>query len=121
MTQRHQVRRERVARELERREALYAQFIEQSAGLFLDSLDKDLDDPARLVAIGAVVARIRLTADLEVSKAAESVMHEIFASYHRPPVAPKEIFAQTRETFTDPLSGFTQACRAERDAMLKAL
>lgn len=115
------MRRERIARELERREILYAQFIEQAAGLFLDSLDKDLDDPARLIAIGAVVARIRLTADPEVSRASEIVMREIIASYHRPPVTPREIFSQTRETLTDPLSAFTQACRDERDAMLRGL
>ncbi len=119
VTQRHQGRRERVARELERREALYGQFIEKAAGLFVDSLDKSLGNPTVLVDIGAVAARIRLSAGTDVIAASDVVMRAILEGYGRPPTAAHEFFAQTRDAFTDPLLRFTDACRSEREAMLR--
>ena len=120
-SQRHQTRRERLFRELERREVLYGQFIEKAAALFLDSVDKDLEDPAGLVDLVAVIARIRLTGSMEIVHVCEQVMRDIIASYHRPPLARREIFEQTREELGDPLAAFTTACRMERQSMIADL
>ena len=103
---------------MDRREALYGRFIDQAAALFIDAIDKDLENPTQLIEVIAIVSRIRLSAAQEVVDASEAVMRELLSAYQRPPLDPREIFSQTRETFTDPLALFTLACRREREKLL---
>lgn len=119
VSQRHQGLRERVNRDLERREALYGQFMDTAAALFADSLDKELDSPATIIGLVALAGRIRLSASLEVIAACDTVLRELIESYERPPIAPRDFLAHTRENFTDPLRAFTDACRVEREALTR--
>lgn len=121
ITQRHQIRRERLMRELERREALYGEFIVQAAELFVDSLDKSLEEPEKIVAVAASMGRIRLVSDDEVASASVNVLNAILASYRRPPIARNGILDETNISFKEPLDRFSHACRAEREAMLREI
>ena len=121
VTQRHQVRRERLMRELERRKALYGEFIVRTAELFVDSLDKNLEQPERLVGVAATIGRIGLVSDPAVSQAAKSVLDSIIESYQRPPITPDSIVTETSIGFQDPLYLFEEACRIERQAILREL
>lgn len=84
----------------------------------LDSLDHELDDPARLVGLITATGRIRLTSSEAVLAAAEEVIADILASYRRPAIDPRQILQAPTE-FVAPLVAFTHACRRERQAMLR--
>lgn len=120
-TQRRQFERERASREMDRREELYGLFIREAAELFLDSIDKSLDEPERLVHLVSALARIKLSASSEVSDAGEKVLVAIVQSYQRPTFERNELFKETRKEFKDPLEDFAKACRNERAEIQKRL
>ena len=120
-TQRHQISRERIARELERREAIYVDLIEQAAEMFADSLDKHLEDFGHLVHLTATLGRIRLMSDREVIDAAEGVLSSIIRSYQRPAVTADTFLDESNKDFREPLLLFAEACRRERDSILRKL
>jgi hypothetical protein len=119
--QRRQGHSERVLRDVERREDLYARFNELAGQLTLDALDHELEDPAKLVGIATLAGRIRLASSDAVLKAAESVIAHIIASYERPPVDPRKTVLHAPEDLIAPLVMFTKACRRERFEMLRGL
>ena len=121
VTQRHQGHADRVVKDLERREELYARFDELAAELVLDALDHTLDDPAKLIGIATLTGRIRLASSKPVLEAAEAVVDEILATYQRPPVDPREVVRTSAREFLAPLIAFTAAARAERLQMLRGL
>ena len=43
-----------------RREALYGEFIREASKLFADAFEQELDDPAKLVQLYAIVSTLRL-------------------------------------------------------------
>jgi hypothetical protein len=106
-TQRHQAHRDLMLREAAHREELYSQFIKEAANVYVDSLDKTLENPASFVGMYSLVA------------AAEKVADNIIDSYNRPPTTFDDVIKLARESHIDPLKEFTEACREERKAMLK--
>jgi hypothetical protein len=120
-TQRRQFEREHASREMDRREELYGKFIREAAELFLDSIDKNLDEPERLVRLVSMLACIKLSASREVSDAGEKILTAIVSSYQRPPLERNELFKETRKEFKDPLEDFAKACRNERGEIHKRL
>ena len=121
VTQRHQGHADRVVKDLERREDLYARFDGLAAELLLDALDHSLEDPARLIGMATLTGRIRLASSKPVLEAAEAVVDELLASYQRPPIDPREVIRTAPREFLAPLVAFTAACRAERLQMLRGL
>lgn len=120
-TVRRQGHDERILRDLERREELYAKFNELGANLTLDAIEHPLDDPRKLIGIAAVAGRIRLTASAEVLQAAEAVIDHLIETYQRPPADLKAVVRAGPHEIMAPLTAFTQACRAERERMLRQL
>jgi hypothetical protein len=118
-TQRHQAHRDLMLREAAHREELYSQFIKEAANVYVDSLDKTLENPASFVGMYSLVGRIRLVSNDTVLAAAEKVADNIIDSYNRPPTTFDEVIKLARESHIDPLKEFTEACREERKAMLK--
>ena len=55
------------------REKLYSQFIKEATNLFVDSLDKNLENPVLLIGLYSLIGRMRLIAGDEVLLAAEKV------------------------------------------------
>ena len=120
-TVRRQGHDERVLRDLERREELYAKFNELGSDLTLDAIEHPLDDPRKLIGIAALAGRIRLTGSAEVLQAAEAVIDHLIETYQRPPADLREVVRARPHEIMAPLTTFTQACRTERERMLRQL
>ena len=121
LTQGRQTRSDRVLRELDRREDVYARFIELSSELALDALENPLDNPKKLIGLSALVGRIRLASLPRVLQAAEVVIDFLLETYEQPAQDPRELVRRAPREFMAPLTSFTAACRVERDMMLRRL
>jgi hypothetical protein len=120
-TVRRQGHDERVLRDLERREELYAKFNELGSNLIVDAIEHPLDDPRKLIGIAALAGRIRLTGSTDVLHAAEAVIDHLIETYQRPPADLGAVVRAAPHEIMAPLTAFTQACRAERERMLRKL
>lgn len=85
------------------------------------NMSKTLENPASLMGMYSLVGRIRLVGTDKVLLAAEKVTETIVDSYRHPPVTFEDVYKVVRESHIDPLKEFTEACREERQAMLKRL
>lgn len=117
-TQRYASRRDLLLKDLGNREALYAEFINESSRQFVDAIDRTLDKPSNLIALFALVGRIRLIGSEDVLHAAEVVGAEVLEAYMRPPMTVDELMHQKRR---EPLREFTIACRKEREQLLRSI
>jgi hypothetical protein len=120
-TQRNQAHRDLLSRDVAHREELYSQFIKEATNLYVDSLDKNLENPVSLIGMYSLVGRIRLVSSDTVLAAAEKVADSIIDSYQHPPVTFEDVYKVVRESHVDPLKEFTEACREELKSMLKSL
>ena len=81
--------------------------------MFGDAFRHELDDPAKLVKLYAIVNKIRLFAEPETLQEAERVMQRIGETYFAPN---KDLaaFADIRHASgLDPLCAFSTVCRKE--------
>lgn len=114
--QRHQDRRDLLARKIFHREQLYSDFITESAGVLIDALEHDVSDPKNLISAYALLSRIRLSSSSDVLTTAEAVVRDIIGTYAKPNLTPLQI--QSRATNgDDPLRKFSDICRAELESM----
>jgi hypothetical protein len=120
-TVRRQGHDERILRDLERREELYAKFNELGSNLIVDAIEHPLDDPRTLIPLVAVAGRIRLTGSAQVLQAAEAVIDHLIETYNLPPADLREVVRAGPHEIMAPLTAFTQACRSERERMLRQL
>ena len=106
----------RAARRLQdraHREELYGEFIQEASRLFVDAFEHELEDPAKLVHLYAIVSTIRLFGDPRTLHEAEKVMREIGAAYFAPNKDVR-LFAEIAPAGElDPLFAFSEACRQE--------
>src|SRR5271165_3308943 len=79
MTQRAQIRHSLSEAERARLEALYSEFITESARLVADALSHQKDDVADMVGLYAMVGRMRLVSPLDVVEAADQIILGIIA------------------------------------------
>jgi hypothetical protein len=121
LTQGRQTHAGRILRELDRREDVYARFIEQASALALDAFENPLEDPRTLIGLSAVIGRIRLASNRQVLDAAEAVVDFILETYQRPPGDTRELITHAPRAFMAPLTEFTVACRTERERMLRGI
>jgi hypothetical protein len=120
ITQRHQDRRDLLAKKIVRREALYSDFITESARVLVDALEHNLGDPKNLIPAYALLSRIRLSSSPDVLATAEEVVKEIMGTYAKPNLTPEQI--QWRATNgEDPLRHFSDICRLELEFMQKQI
>ena len=120
ITQRHQDRRDVVAKKLIRREALYSDFINESARMLVESLEFNMTDPQKLIPIYALLNRIRLSSSRRVLEVAEKVIQLVLERYQQPNLSAAQI--QTRAANdADPLKEFGDICRLELDSMQRQL
>lgn len=64
-----------LAKKIIHREALYSDFIGESARLLVDSLEYNITDPQKLIPIYARLSRIRLSSSRHVLETAEKKRH----------------------------------------------
>jgi hypothetical protein len=106
MTQRTQIRHTQSEAERARLEALYSEFITESARLHGDALSHQKDDVADMVGLYALVGRMRLVSS-------PAVLLGIIATYQGPNLALHEVHECAREGRMNYLVEFGEAARAD--------
>ena len=109
----HQSRRQLVERQIAQRETLYSDFIREASRLYADSLAHGIEEAKGVVALYALVGRIRLVGSAPVLEAAEKLMVRILSHYGEPNMSPEQIRARAINSSRDPLREFGLACRKE--------
>ena len=117
-TQRCQDRIQRVAREVDKREAVYADFVMHASNLLLNGYTHDEialgGDEARLIGL---INRMRLFAPPEVVGGAERVLRAIVEILLKPSIQLRQLAkeALSRGLDPDPLLAFSSMCRTDLD------
>lgn len=120
ITQRHQDRRDMLAKKIVSREALYSDFIAESARLLVDAQVNNSSDPLKLIPVYALLSRIRLSSSSEVLQTAETVIRIIVASYPKPNLSAEQIESRAL-TSEDPLRQFSNTCRSELESLQRQM
>jgi hypothetical protein len=118
--QRAQYKRDFLSRQFSQRETLYAEFINESARLTIDSLEHQMENPGSLVTIYALANRIRLSSSEEVVQAALSSIETIVEAYRRPTMTAEQIRQGAYLELKDPVKEFGEACRNELKRLYRA-
>lgn len=121
ITQRHQDRRDLLAKRIFHREQLYSDFINESARALADAIQHNFQDPNKLIPTYALLSRIRLSSPLDVLASAEQVVQHIISTYSEPNLSPEEIQLSADTHQDEPLREFSYICRAELESMQKHL
>ena len=113
LTQHSQLGAQRFARNLERRETLYKDFINEASRLYADAFGHDQTELANLVRLFAMISQMRVVSSARVVEDADKVARLIMETY----VAPNKTFGDLETTveshMVDPLRRFSEACREE--------
>ena len=113
LTQHSQLGAQRSARNLERRETLYKDFINEASRLYADAFEHDHTELANLVRLFAMISQMRIVSSVKVVEDADKVARLIMGTY----VAPNKTFGDFESTIeshmVDPLRRFSEACREE--------
>lgn len=120
INQMHQDRRDLIAKRLVRREALYSDFIHETARLLVDASTHNLGDAQNLIPAYALLSRIRLNSTPDVLTAAEEVLRTIVDTYAKPNLTTAELaFRATghRNTLLD----FSDICRVELELIQRKI
>jgi hypothetical protein len=111
--QRSVTQRELTNREIAQREELYAEFIRQGMGCYAKALSQNLENIDDIVAIYALVNRIRLFASRSVLEAADAFVKKLVAKYSEKNMTIEQIESVALEQHADALNDFALKCRAE--------
>jgi hypothetical protein len=117
VTHKGRAKRDGIRAALNKREALYGEFINECSRHVIDSLEQNLDKPARLLSIYALLNRIRLCASDAVLAQAVTLVQFIVEQYFAPNVSVEEFHARAQDVAADPLKAFSEACRRELMSM----
>ena len=119
-TQRCQDRLQRIAGEVAKREAVYADFVMSASNLLLYAFIHDeitpTDDEQRLIGL---VNRMRLFAPRRVVSGAEAALRAIVEIALKPSVELRQLAkeALSKSLEPDPLLAFSEICRADLDQL----
>jgi hypothetical protein len=116
IAQRHQDRRDLLARKVFHREQLYSDFISETANTFVDAVQHAFHDPTRLIPSYALLSRMRLSSSTKVVESAERVIDTILNTYSQPNLTAEEIHALAGER-NDPLREFSNICRHDLESL----
>jgi hypothetical protein len=113
LTQRTQIRHTQSEAERARLEALYSEFIAESARLLGDALSHQKDDIADMVGLYALVGRMRLVSSPAAVAAADQIILGIIETYQGPNLALHEMHEYVRAGRMNYLVEFGDAARAD--------
>jgi gas vesicle protein len=111
--QQRQSKEQRLAREKVERQALYKQFIHEASKLYIDALEHDTTEMAKLVDIYATLNRIRVLSSHRVIKEADQALRIIIETYSMENATFSAIEQSISKGFVDPLRAFSEACHEE--------
>jgi hypothetical protein len=119
LIQRGLTERELLTRELAERQNLYSEFIRFGTTLYVKAItkepkDENFDD---LVALYALVGRIRLYSSAPVIKAAQDFAALVAEKYGSAAISIEDIRSATVKPHVDPLSAFSLQCRQELEEL----
>jgi len=120
ITARHQDRRDLLGKQIERREALYSDFIGESARLLVDAMQYNVSDLQKLIPVYALLSRIRLSSSEPVLQTAENVIKTIVNTYPQPNLTADQIESQAMNG-QDPLRQFSDTCRIELELLQRQM
>ncbi len=120
LAQRHQDRRDLLAKKIFHREQLYSDFISETAQAFGDAVQHTFHDASRLIPSYALLSRMRLSSSVNVVESAERVIETILKTYSQPNLTAEEIHAWARER-NDPLREFSNICRRDLESLWNGL
>lgn len=106
-------KRELMREEMRKREALYGEFIGECARLLMDSFTHTLEKPETMLAVLALINRIRLVASPPVLQQAELLVSRITEQYLSRNLTIDELRELARSHDADLLREFAETCRAE--------
>jgi hypothetical protein len=118
LIQRGLTKRELLGRELAERQTLYADFIQFATKVYVTATTKNLDDVDDLVALYALVSRIRLFASEPVIEAAEQFAARVTKRYGEAALSMEDLRSATLAPHVDPLHDFSSLCRQEMRVFL---
>jgi hypothetical protein len=111
--QRSVTQRELTNREIAQREELYAEFIRHGTSCYAKALAQNLDSLDEIVAMYALVNRIRLFASESVLQAAEAFVKKLVEKYGEKNMSIDQMKSVVLDQQVDPLSDFALKCRSE--------
>lgn len=111
--QRSVTQRELNNREIAQREELYSEFIRQGTTCYAKALSQSLDNIDEIVAMFALVNRIRLFASSSVLEAAEAFVKKLVERYGEKNMSIEQIKSVALEQHADPMNDFALKCRYE--------
>ena len=120
ITARHQDRRDLLGKQFARREALYSDFIGESARLLVYAMQHNASELETMLPVYALLSRIRLSSSEPVLREAEQVIKHIVSTYPKPNLTAEQIESQA-VTDRDPLRQFSDLCRRELDSLQQGL
>ena len=116
-TQDRQERANRLARDKDRRQELYKQFIDEASKLYADALVHDNMAVSVLVSSYALISQMHVLSTSVVVEKAEAVVHMIVQTYCSPNKTVPELRELISSHSIDPLRAFSKECRAELQAL----
>ena len=111
--QRSLTERELTNREIAQREELYSEFIRQGTVCYAKALSQSLESIDEIVAMYALVNRIRLFASASVLEAAEAFVKKLVETYGEKNMTIDQIKSVALQQHADPLNDFALRCRFE--------
>lgn len=117
LSQRAQVRAAQLARELSRRDDLYKDFIVAASKAYGEAILSSEPQIQELVALYAMISRMRLLSSPRTVASAENVMETTIATYFAPNKTVRELHELMKSgAGIDPVKDFSEAAREELKA-----
>lgn len=113
LLQRSVTQRELISRAIAQREELYAEFISKGSACYANAMSQDMHSMDEVVALYALVNRIKLFATESVLQAAEAFVKQVVDKFGEENMSIAQITSIAREQHLDPLGDFALKCRAE--------
>ncbi|MGA7159138.1 MAG: hypothetical protein WBY53_19990 [Acidobacteriaceae bacterium] len=118
IAQRAATEREALGRELGARQALYSDFIQFATKVYVEATTKELDSIDELVALYALISRIRLLASQPVIDAAEDFATKVTERFGEAAISLLDLKNEKLMRRIDPLKDFSSRCREEFRTLL---
>ena len=102
-----------LSQEIQRRQALYSEFVEAAACCFGDALLQSEPDTARISSLYGEMGRMRLVSSEPVLREANRIAHKILDTYNDTNRSKTEVRDFLAHDSVDLFSDFGNACRSE--------
>jgi hypothetical protein len=117
MSNKSQIRAQSFQREMNRRQFLYRDFIEEAAKCYIDALQRGEADISGLVGLYAKLSRMKILSSAPVVLSAEGIARTILETYLEPAKTFVELRDMANNGTFDLLREFSAACRQELEEL----